>query len=154
VVLWLCNPDYVRAVVVPAVREGREKAGRDLDDFDVVAAVPSAVNADPEAARARLRQELIPYFGLPFYRAMLERSGFAADVAGFDRAMQDGRPGDAAAAISDRFLARLAAIGPPEDALESVRRYRDAGATSPCVGAITKTDFDVTLEALAGCLQE
>jgi hypothetical protein len=28
-----------------------------------------------------------------------------------------------------------------------VERYRAAGATSPCVGPIGKTDFDATLEA-------
>ena len=31
---------------------------------------------DVEAARAAFRKELIPYASLPFYRAMLERSGF------------------------------------------------------------------------------
>jgi hypothetical protein len=46
----------------------------------------------------------------------------------------------------------LAAIGTPEEAAASVRRYRDCGATSPCVGGIAKTDFDLTLEALAGSL--
>ena len=46
--------------------------------FDIVAAVPSAVTGEPEEARARLRSELISYFSLPFYRAMLERSGFEA----------------------------------------------------------------------------
>ena len=76
VVLWLCNPDYVREVVVPTVTEGREKAGKPLEGFDIVAAVPSAVTGEPEQARDRLRAELIPYFSLPFYRAMLERSGF------------------------------------------------------------------------------
>ena len=29
VILWLCNPNYIRDVVVPTVREGREKAGKD-----------------------------------------------------------------------------------------------------------------------------
>ena len=76
VMLWLCNPDYIRDVVVPAVREGREKAGRDLQGFDIVAAVPSAVTSEPAEARERLRQELLPYFSLPFYRTMLERSGY------------------------------------------------------------------------------
>ncbi len=152
VMLWLCNPDYVRDVVVPAVAEGRAKAGKGLDGFDVVAAVPAAVTAEPDEARARLRQELLPYFSLPFYRAMLERSGYADDVQNFDRGMADGGPEAAAAAISNRFLGRLAAIGTPDEAVASVRRYRDAGATSPCVGGIARTDFDATLEALAGSL--
>ena len=55
VVLWLCNPDYVRGVVVPAVSEGRAKAGRPLQGFDIVAAVPSALTSEPDEARGRLR---------------------------------------------------------------------------------------------------
>jgi alkanesulfonate monooxygenase SsuD/methylene tetrahydromethanopterin reductase-like flavin-dependent oxidoreductase (luciferase family) len=150
VVLWLCNPDYVREVVLPAVSEGREKAGLTLEGFDVVAAVPSAVTGEPEEARARLRSELIPYFSLPFYRAMLERSGFGQDIAGFDRGMQEGGPEAAMAAISDEFLQTLAAVGTVEEATAIVRRYADSGTTSPAIGGIPKTDFDATLEALAG----
>lgn len=152
VILWLCNPHYIRDVVVPTVTEGREKSGKALDGFDIVAAVPSAVTGEPEEARARLRSELMPYFSLPFYRAMIERSGFEADVEGFDRGMQEGGPDAAVAAISDEYLGLLAAIGTPEEAAASVRRYRDCGAMSPCVGGIAKTDFDLTLEALAGSL--
>jgi len=135
VVLWLCNPSYIRDVVVPTVREGREKAGRGLDGFDVVAAVPSAVTDDPDAAREQLRGELVPYFNLPYYRAMLDRSGLDPD-----------------AGPTDEFLGLLGAIGSAEEARASVRRYADSGATSPCIGAIPGADFDATLEALAQSL--
>ena len=152
VVLWLCNPNYIRDVVVDAVSEGRAKAGRQLEGFDIVAAVPAAVTVEPKQAAARLRQELIPYFSLPFYRAMIERSGFEDDVAEFDRTMAGGDVEAATAAISDEFLGLLAAMGGPEEATSAVRRYRDCGASSPSIGPIAKTDFDATLEALAGCL--
>ena len=49
VVLWLCNPEYIRDVVVPTVAEGRAKAGKPLEGFDIVAAVPSAVTSEPDA---------------------------------------------------------------------------------------------------------
>src|SRR5215210_2418797 len=65
VILWLCNPNYIRDVVVPTVREGREKAGKGLEGFDIVAAVPSAVGDDPTAALEQLRSELVSYFNLP-----------------------------------------------------------------------------------------
>jgi len=149
VILWLCNPDYVRDVVVPEVTKGRERAGKSIDGFDVVAAVPSAVTDEPETARDKLRKDLIPYFSLPFYRAMIERSGFEDDVAGFDAGMQKGDPDAATAAISDRFLQTLTAIGEQPDAVASVERYLEAGATSPCIGGVPQTDFDATLEALA-----
>src|SRR4051812_2946268 len=129
VVLWLCNPEYIERVVVPEVTKGRERAGKTLDGFDIVAAVPSAVTPEPDAARAKLRQDLIPYFSLPFYRAMIERSGYEQDIAGFDEGMKAGDTQGAVAAISDRFLESLAAIGSAEEAAASVRRYRDAGAT-------------------------
>ncbi|MEA2368240.1 MAG: hypothetical protein QOH38_958 [Thermoleophilaceae bacterium] len=149
VILWLCNPDYVRDVVVPEVTKGRERAGKELDGFDIVAAVPSAVTDEPEKARARLRGDLIPYFSLPFYRAMLERSGFGEDIAGFDAGMAKNDPEAAVGAISDRFLQTLAAIGSADDVEAGVRAYQEAGATSPCLGGVPGTDFDATLERLA-----
>jgi alkanesulfonate monooxygenase SsuD/methylene tetrahydromethanopterin reductase-like flavin-dependent oxidoreductase (luciferase family) len=144
VVLWLCNPEYIRSTVVPSIAEGRAKAGKSPEGFDIVAAVPAAVTSEPEQAKAQLRSELIPYFSLPFYRKMIELSGFSDDLAGFDS--------DGVDAISDEFLGRLAAIGTAEEAQAVARSYADRGATSPCIGGISKTDFDTTLEALAGCL--
>ncbi len=144
VVLWLCNPEYIRNTVVPMVAEGRAKAGKPAEGFDIVAAVPAAVTNDPDQVKAQLRSELIPYFSLPFYRKMIELSGYADDLAGFDERGPD--------AISDGFLTTLAAIGTAEEAVATARRYADSGATSPCIGGISKTDVDTTLEALAGCL--
>lgn len=144
VVLWLCNPEYIRSTVLPNIAEGRAKAGKSPEGFDIVAAVPAAVTSEPEQAKAQLRSELMPYFSLPFYRKMIELSGFGDDLAGFDS--------DGVDAISDEFLRRLAAIGTAEEAEAVVRSYADSGATSPCIGGISKTDFDTTLETLAGCL--
>jgi alkanesulfonate monooxygenase SsuD/methylene tetrahydromethanopterin reductase-like flavin-dependent oxidoreductase (luciferase family) len=145
VILWLCNPAYIRDVVVPCVREGRERAGKPLEGFDVVAAVPSAATDDRAAAFAAMRRDLLPYFGLPFYRAMLERSGFGDDVAAYDAA--GGDPQAMGAAIGDGFLELLTAVGDETAVRAGVQRYTDAGATSPCVGPIAKTDFDATLRA-------
>ena len=149
VMLWLCNPEYIEAVVVPAVREGRERAGKTLDGFDVVAAIPAAVTDDRAAAYEVMRGDLLTYWSLPFYRAMIERSGFGEDIAAFDAAMGSGDVEQAKQAISERFLEALTAIGSPDDVRGGVGRYRNAGATSPCVGPVPRTDFAATLEAAA-----
>ena len=145
VVLWLCNPEYIRDVVIPTVTESRAAAGRPLEGFDVVAAVPSAVTDDAEAARAVMRAELLPYFGLPFYRAMIEGSGYGEDIAAFDAASGDAEA--MAGAISDPFIDALTAIGSEEDVRRGVRRYRGAGTSSPCIGPIGRSDFSATLRA-------
>ncbi len=148
VLLWLCNPNYIRDVVIPAVSAGRERAGLSLEGFDVVPAVPAALTDDREAAYRAMRRELIPYFGLPFYRAMIDRTGFAADVAAYDAAAGDVEAMQAA--ICDGFVEELTAIGDREAVLAGVERYRAAGASSPCIGPIARTDIETTLRAGIG----
>jgi alkanesulfonate monooxygenase SsuD/methylene tetrahydromethanopterin reductase-like flavin-dependent oxidoreductase (luciferase family) len=147
VLLWLCNPDYIRTVVVPEVTKGRAKADKPLAGFDIVPAVPSAATDDVAAAYEVLRGDLIPYFSLPYYRAMLERSGFGTDLAEYDGAAGD--IDSMKRAISDDFLEGLAAAGTPTDVRAGLQRYFQAGATSPCVGPIPRTDFEATLRAAA-----
>jgi F420-dependent oxidoreductase-like protein len=152
VMLWLCNPDYIRDVVVPSVREGRERAGKTLDGFDIVPAVTVALTDDPDAARATMRQELVTYASLPFYRAMIERSGFADDLGAFDEGMQGGDVERAKAGLSDGLLESLAGIGSADGVQGAVERYRDAGATSPSIGGLPGSDFDGALKAVAELL--
>ncbi|HEX8120789.1 MAG TPA: LLM class flavin-dependent oxidoreductase [Solirubrobacteraceae bacterium] len=147
VILWLCNPNYIRDVVVPEVTAGREKAGKGIEGFDIVAAVPSAVTDDLDAVYGTMRRDLLTYLSLPFYRAMIERSGFEDDVAAFDEAAGRGDGEAMGAAISDRFLALLTATGDEAAVRAGVEAYAAAGTSSPCVGPIPKTDFEATLRA-------
>ena len=149
VMLWLCNPDYVRDVVIPHVQQGRERAGKDLNGFDIVAAVPVGLTDDPDAARDRMRDQFLTYASLPFYRAMLEGSGFGDDLKAFDEGMQAGDVERAKAGLSDAMIESLAGIGGPDEVRGAVERYRDAGTISPCIGAVPGTDFDAGLTAVA-----
>lgn len=152
VMLWLCSPAYIRDVVVPEISAAREGAGLSMEGFDVVAAVPVGLTGDAEAGRASQRQELITYMSLPFYRAMLERSGFGSEIAAFDEGMAAGDVERAKAGISDEMLAEIAGIGDEDEVRAAVERYRDAGASSPCVGGIPGTDFEGSLEAVSKLL--
>jgi alkanesulfonate monooxygenase SsuD/methylene tetrahydromethanopterin reductase-like flavin-dependent oxidoreductase (luciferase family) len=147
VLLWATPADYVRDVVVPEVTAGRERAGKPLDGFEILAAVPSAVGDDRAAALDGIRTELHRYFGLPFYRAMFEAAGFAADLAAYDAAAPDVQAQKLA--ISEDFIERLCAIGDADAIRRGVQRYRDAGATNPIVTPILGTDYDATLQAAA-----
>src|SRR3954449_2499954 len=149
VMLWLCNPDYIRDVVVPSVREGRERAGKSLDGFDIVPAVTVALTDHRDASRAAMRQELVPYASLPFYRAMLEGSGFGDDLSAFDEGIQAGDVERAKAGLSDGLLESLAGIGSADDLRGAVERYRGAGATSPSIGGLPGSDFEGALRAVA-----
>ncbi len=130
VVLWLCTPRYIRETAVPALERGRRRAGKSLDGFEIVAAVPLAITEDVAAGMEAFRGEVRRYLTLPFYRAMLQASGFAEDLAKFD----------AGGVVADRLAGALGAVGHPKTARAYLAAYRDAGVTLPAVRPITFPD--------------
>jgi alkanesulfonate monooxygenase SsuD/methylene tetrahydromethanopterin reductase-like flavin-dependent oxidoreductase (luciferase family) len=142
-ILWLCSPTYVREVALPAIERGRRRAGKPLAGFEIVAAVPLAVTDDGEAAAKAFRAELTRYIQLPFYRAMMERSGLAEALRRFD----------ATGETPDAVAQALGAVGDAATAAAYVRAYRDAGVTLPAIRPITFPDapwYRRTLEEAAG----
>lgn len=147
VVLWLCAPAYIREQAMPAIRRGRERAGKSLDGFEVVAAVPAALTVDRAAGVALFKAELVRYLTLPFYRAMLELSGFGAELASYDRARR-------ADAIPDRLAAALSGVGDFKTLSAFVAAHREAGVTLPAVRPIGFPDaahYLPTIEAACAC---
>src|SRR5258708_12150626 len=97
VILWMCSPAYIRDHVVPAVKAGRQKAGKTMDGFEIVAAIPVCLTTDRAAGRAVFRQTVERYANPAlYYRKMMDASGFAAELE--------------AGAISDAMLAELSGI--------------------------------------------
>ncbi|MFJ6865053.1 TIGR03564 family F420-dependent LLM class oxidoreductase [Streptomyces termitum] len=99
---FLAGPRALAEHIVPAVTGAARAAGRPAPR--IVALVPGAVTADPEAARRRAADVLGFYETIPSYRRALALSGV-------DRA------------------ADLAVLGDEEAVAAEVRRYTDAGAT-------------------------
>jgi F420-dependent oxidoreductase-like protein len=132
--LWMCAPDYIRDVVVPTVRKGREKAGKSLDGFEVEAAVPVCLTTDRTAGLAAFRPTVERYASLPFYRKVLDKT--------FP---------DMSDSPNDRILEALAGIGDIAEVRATIERYREAGTTLPVLGPFGGQEgagFQATLEAL------
>lgn len=140
VVLWMCSPSHIRDHVIPAVRAGRKKAGKALDGFEIVAAVPVCLTSDRAGAQAVFRQTVGRYANLPYYRKMMDASGYKAELA--------------AGAISDEMLDELGGLGDAHQVQEAIRRYREAGVTLPGAGPFGghagAAGYEATLEAVAG----
>ena len=141
-ILWLCTPDYIRKTAIPAIERGRRRAGKPLAGFEVVAAVPVAVTGDVAGTSAAFRGDLTRYLMLPFYRAMLEGSGFREALAEFDRT------GQTPAALADA----LGAVGDATQCRAYVDAYRSAGVTLPAIRPLGFPEapwYRGTLEAAA-----
>jgi F420-dependent oxidoreductase-like protein len=140
VVLGWCGPPYIRDVVIPHVTAGREKAGKSLDGFEVVAVVQASLTTDLTGARSVFRPVATRYASLPAYRRVMDASGYGEDLA--------------AGNVTDAMLDDLSAFGDESTIRETLGRYRDAGVTLPCVmpmgGHEGAAGFVATLEAASG----
>jgi probable F420-dependent oxidoreductase len=118
---------YLREVTLPALRRGAEKAGRDLEGFEIMA--PGFVVArDSEEERAAgadfVRTQIGFYGSTPAYRPVLELHGWGElgdELTAMSKRGEWDRLGQV---IGDDVLASFAVIGTPEEAAaEVVRRY-------------------------------
>ncbi len=143
-ILWGCLPTYIRQTVTPTIGA----AGRDAD---VVAAIPTSLTTNVEAAYEAFRKEFFTYMMLPFYRRAIAGAGYEAEIDAFDRANASGDRAGALAAMSDRMLAEFTAFGDADTIRAKYKEYRDAGVTLPGVGVLTSGDgfagYEATLEA-------
>lgn len=140
VVLWMCSPSYIRERVVPILKAARENVGKSLEGFEIVSAVSVCLTSDRSGALEVFRQTVSRYSNLPYYRKMMDASGYKAELD--------------AGNISDAILDELAGIGDEHQVRDSIRRYRDAGVTLPGVGPFGghkgAAGYEASLGAAAG----
>jgi len=123
-ILWMTGPKTIEQHVAPHLFSAAKEAGRPQPR--IVANLPIALTAKPDAAREWVGKNFVIYGSLPSYRAMLDREGAAG-------------PADVTLAGDEKTLD--AALG----------RLRDLGV-SDFAGAIAAMDAETgrrTLEYLA-----
>jgi probable F420-dependent oxidoreductase len=120
---------YLREVTIPALAAGRAKAGKTMDDFQIVG--PSFVvtgNDDEEIERAATatRQQIAFYGSTPAYRPVLDIHGWGGMQEELNALSKQGRWVEMGDLIDDEILDTFAVVGPPESvAPELGRRYAD-----------------------------
>jgi F420-dependent oxidoreductase-like protein len=130
------------------VRAGREKVGKTMEGFDVVATVPVVVGDDVQKCADPVRAYTALYVGgmgsreQNFYNALAVRMGYGEAAA----VVQDKylvRDYDAAmAALPFDFLDRTSLLGPVDRIAAGLRAYADAGVTTLAVAAFPGGETD------------
>ncbi|MFF0063183.1 LLM class F420-dependent oxidoreductase [Streptomyces sp. NPDC005279] len=118
------------------LRAGREKRGKDLTGFDVVATVPVVVGDDLAECADRVRMYTTHYLGgmgsrgQNFYNSFAVRLGYADAARRVQELYLAGKPREAAAAVPQEFLERTALLGPVDRIADGLRAYAEAGVTT------------------------
>ncbi len=141
---WLGNAFIPEAadVYLNPLREGAERAGRALEDLDLVAPVAVEFHRDKAAADAAARRHADGYAftigamgagetgGRNFYNDAFTRLGYGSEVDRVRQLWQAGRHDDARAAVPLDLGGLTNLLGTPETVADRVRRYRAAGITT------------------------
>ncbi len=120
---------FLREVTLPALERGRAKAGKTMDDFEIVG--PSFVvtgNDDDELKKAAgaTRQQIAFYGSTPAYRPVLDAHGWGGLQEDLNKLSKQGEWVQMAELIDDEVLSTFAVVGEPESiAPELLRRYGD-----------------------------
>lgn len=118
------------------IGEGRQKAGKTMDGFDVVASIGISVSDDIDVAADRLRAHTALYVGgmgsrdKNFYHALATRMGFEKQADHVQDLYLAKQHRDAAAAVPREFIERTAMVGDSEAIRARLRAYAKAGVTT------------------------
>ncbi len=104
---------------------------RIADGFWIGNMIPTVIDDDIDAARARNRKTLQGYVALPNYRNYWIDAGYEEEMAGVATALEAGDKDGVMAAMSDTWLDDCTLSGPVGRVREGVEAWFDAGVTSP-----------------------
>lgn len=133
------------------LRTGAERAERDVSDIDVAMYVLTSVHEDPTIARRAAAEHVASYLrDVPgYYGRVAAEVGLEDDVT----AVRDAPTAEAGAEeVSDAFLDRVAIIGTPAAARDSLEAIREMGVDLPVVrapGGVDAAWIERTLETFA-----
>ncbi|HEX4901949.1 MAG TPA: LLM class F420-dependent oxidoreductase [Acidimicrobiales bacterium] len=120
---------YLREVTLPALEEGRRKAGKTMQGFEVCGpsfVVTGSNEQELEAAKVGTRQQIAFYGSTPAYRPVLELHGWGDLQTELNLLSKEGRWDDMGTLIDDEILNTFAVVGEPEQiGPELQKRYGD-----------------------------
>lgn len=126
---------WIREHTLPALEEGRRRAGQTMDGYTVKAAIFLATGTEAETAAAvrQIRSSIAFYASTPAYKPILDLHGWGDVAAELTTLSKQGRWAEMDALIDDDMLHAFAIVAPPE---QVPGRLRDR-----CGGVVTRVSF-------------
>ena len=152
---WLAifySPDHAHESL-ELIRQGREKAGKTMDGFDVVPTTPLVVADDWKAAADTVRPYAALYVGgmgsreQNFYNNLACRMGYEAEAAEVQNLYLAKDYAGAAAKVPLGFVDSTSLLGPRERIAEQMQKLAESGVTTLTVSPVLQ-DLEQSVAAL------
>jgi alkanesulfonate monooxygenase SsuD/methylene tetrahydromethanopterin reductase-like flavin-dependent oxidoreductase (luciferase family) len=141
VLINMANPAEIRRIAAD-VKAGAAEAGKDPERMEVICKVRCSIAPRYETAREALSHALAYYALADYYRELLGRMGFAAEVEAMRSAWKTEGFHAARRLITDRMFAALPLVAATSarELIEQIQPYAKAGATRIVLPYVAATD--------------
>ena len=153
----MCTPSYIREAMLPAVRRGAAKSGRQLDDFRVcmkplIASAPDEETLETKVRDARAR--IAFYASTPGYIKAFEHHGLGELAVEAQQLSKTQRWDELPVLIDDTVLDTFVTVGTYDDIAEKLlTRYGDVVTDIEFSIAVRNDTERATLTKLASQIQ-
>jgi 5,10-methylenetetrahydromethanopterin reductase len=121
----LFPPEYIENVL-ELISRGASRAGRKLEELDVVGCIWFSVSEDPEKAKDALR-DLVTFYGPHLATEMIAKVGLSPEDFDPIRDAISRRDYSKARGLMTDRMAELAVYGTPDDCVERIAKLKDKG---------------------------
>jgi 5,10-methylenetetrahydromethanopterin reductase len=130
VLINMANPTEIRRIA-EEVRLGAEEAGKNPAEMEIVCKIRCSIAQSYAVARDALSHALTYYALADYYRDLLDRMGFGAEVEAMRTAWKAEGFHSARKLITDRMFQGLPLVAATsaQEVVEQIKPYADAGAT-------------------------
>ena len=132
VLLNWAAPSYLETAL-ERLHRGARRAGRDPEEIDVACYIRVAVTTDDDLVRAPLRQQILRYSGMGYYRTFFANTGFSDETEAIERYLAEGDRVNAALAVSDGMMRELAVFGGLDFCRHEINKRRGMGIKMPVI---------------------
>jgi alkanesulfonate monooxygenase SsuD/methylene tetrahydromethanopterin reductase-like flavin-dependent oxidoreductase (luciferase family) len=141
VLINMANPTEIHRITED-VKKGAHEAGKDPAAVEIICKVRCSIAHNYDAAREALSHALTYYALADYYRDLLARMGFAAEVEEMRSAWRSGGFHAARKLITDRLFdgLPLVAATSAQEVVEQVKPYAEAGATRIILPYVAASD--------------
>ena len=129
------------------IRIGAERAGKKVEDVEVVCRHQVIVTDDKESARNLIRAAFAPYYATPVYNKFLAWSGYEEVAAQIREGWAQKDRNKTTGALDDKLVDEIAILGTKEECQARIREYAEAGITTHIISCVSPREIQATYNA-------
>jgi probable F420-dependent oxidoreductase len=140
IINWLAPEDVPK--VVKVAKDAAAKAGKDTDNFDVVARLFTFITDDKERVQPLARRSITTYLNVPTYALFHEWLGRGGELQAMWESWKAGDRKKALEDIPQKVVDDLIIYGSADECRERIEQYVEAGVTVPVIQAFNLMEAD------------